>query len=305
MSDSLSNQIDVIIIGGGPAGMSAALVLGRARRHVLVIDEALPRNRVTHESHGFLTRDGIAPAEFRQIAREQILAYPSVSFVQETVMNVTGTDGHFEVTTSSGTTYQSAKIIFATGMKDAPLEIKGLQDVYGKSAFVCPYCDGWEMQDRPTAILAGEHTLHLTRTLSGWSSDLIVFTDGNPRPDEEVEQLSSRGIPVYDAKVREILSENGKVSAILLEDGTEVPRTAIFFAPKLISGSDLPQKLGCTMTDFGAMQVDEMGRSNIPGVFGTGDSASRMYQIAAAVSSGSLVGVMINSEFLEREWENR
>ncbi|MEJ8302811.1 NAD(P)/FAD-dependent oxidoreductase [Saccharibacillus sacchari] len=305
MLNPSSNPADVIIIGGGPAGMSAALVLGRARRNVLVIDEALPRHRVTRESHGFLTRDGVSPSELRKVAHEQIAAYPSVRFIQTVAANIEGNDGAFQVTTGDGETYIGRKLLFATGMKDLPMNMKGLEDVYGKSAYVCPYCDGWEMQDRPIAIIAGEHTMHLTRTVAGWSNDLAVFTNGSPRPEEETNELMRRGIPVYDAPIREIASEAGETVAIVLEDGSEIARTAIFFAPKLAPGSDLPVHLGCDVNESGTMVVDEIGRSNVPGVFGAGDGASQKYQVAAAVAAGSMAGVGINTELLELDWEKR
>lgn len=302
MSDS--KLVDVIIIGGGPAGMSAALVLGRARRSVLVIDEALPRHRVTRESHGFLTRDGVSPSELRKVAREQIAAYPTVRFVQEKAVGAAGADGEFVVSTDSGETYRARKLLFAIGMKDLPLGIEGLNEVYGKSAYVCPYCDGWEMQDRRIAIIAGSaFGMHLTRTVSGWSRDLALFTNGEILPDEEKEQLARRNIPLFETPIRRIESEAGETRSIMLEDGTEIERTAIFFAPRLEPGSDLPSVLGCATTDTGAMSVDEFGRSDVAGIFGAGDGASQKYQVAAAVAAGSMTATMINSELLEADWQ--
>lgn len=302
MSDS--KIVDVVIIGGGPAGMSAALVLGRARRSVLVIDEALPRHRVTRESHGFLTRDGVSPSELRKAAREQIAAYPTVRFTQEKAIRAERIDGEFVVGTDSGEFYRARKLLFAVGMKDLPLGIEGLDEVYGKSAFVCPYCDGWEMQDRRIAIIAGSaFGMHLTRTVSGWSGDLALFTNGESLPEEEKEQLARRNIPVFETPIRRIESEAGETRSIVLEDGTPIERTAIFFAPKLEPGSDLPSVLGCETTDSGAMAVDEFGRSNVSGIFGAGDGASQKYQVAAAVAAGSMTATMINSELLEADWK--
>lgn len=147
---------DCVIIGGGPAGLNAALVLGRARKSMVVIDEGRARNRVTRETHGFLTRDYISPGEFRRIAKEQISAYPSVTFAEDTALSITGTDGDFQITTVQGQTFQSKKVLFAIGMKDLPMDIKGLSDVYGKSAFICPYCDGWELRDQPLVVIVKE-----------------------------------------------------------------------------------------------------------------------------------------------------
>ncbi|OWA37417.1 pyridine nucleotide-disulfide oxidoreductase [Saccharibacillus sp. O16] len=306
MSYSPNQQVDVIIIGGGPAGMSAALVLGRARRHVLVLDEALPRHRVTRESHGFLTRDGVSPSELRQVARQQIAAYPTVRFVQETVVEAEGIDGKFEVKTQNGQVYHARKLLFAVGMKDLPMELEGLEAVYGKSAYVCPYCDGWEMQNRQIAVIArSAFALHLTRTVSGWTDDLMVFTHGEQLPDEQKQQLESRGIPVFETPIQRIESENGETRAIVLEDGRVIERTAIFFAPQLEPGSTLPSVLGCETMDSGAMVVDESGRSSIAGIFGAGDGASQKYQVAAAVAAGSMAGAGINTELLESDWEHR
>lgn len=302
MSDS--KFVDVIIMGGGPAGMSAALVLGRARRSVLVIDEALPRHRVTRESHGFLTRDGVSPSELRKVAREQIAAYPTVRFIQAKAVQAEGTDGEFVVGTDSGETYRARKLLFAVGMKDLPLGIEGLDDVYGKSAFVCPYCDGWEMQDRQIAIIAGSaFGMHLTRTVSGWTNDLALFTNGEILTDEDKGQLARRNIPLFETPIRRIESEAGETRSIVLEDGTNIERTAIFFAPKLEPGSDLPSALGCETIDSGAMAVDEFGRSDVAGIFGAGDGASQKYQVAAAVAAGSMTATMINSELLEADWQ--
>jgi thioredoxin reductase len=141
---TLNKQIyDVAIVGGGPAGLNAALVLGRARKNVVVIDEGRPRNAVTREAHGFLTRDGISPSDFRRIAKEEISAYTSVSFVEDTAESITGSNGHFQISTAQGNAITGKKLLFAVGMKDRPLDIPGLAEVYGRSAFVCPYCDGW------------------------------------------------------------------------------------------------------------------------------------------------------------------
>ncbi|WP_172250963.1 NAD(P)/FAD-dependent oxidoreductase [Saccharibacillus deserti] len=301
-----TDQADVVIVGGGPAGLSAALVLGRARRSVLVIDEALPRHRVTGHSHGFLTRDGIEPEELRRISQEQIAKYPSVRFVQGRVVEAAGSDGDFRLTTGSSDVYRAEKLLFAVGMKDLPIGIEGLEDVYGKSAYVCPYCDGWEMQDRPIGILAqGDAALHLTRTVTGWSDDIALFTNGEVRSDTEKEELRSKGVEVYEAAVRRIVSAGGQTQRIILEDGTDIPRTAIFFAPKLAPGSELPAKLGCDTMESGAMAVDELCRSSVSGIFGAGDGASQRYQVAAAVAAGSTAGAVINSELLERDWKLR
>ncbi|MFC4968716.1 NAD(P)/FAD-dependent oxidoreductase [Paenibacillus sp. GCM10023248] len=297
--------MDVGIIGGGPAGLNAALVLGRARKSVIVIDEGVPRNRVTRETHGFLTRDGIAPAEFRRIAREQIQAYPSVQFAEEKAVAVAGEDGHFQITTSAGSVFHCKKLLFAVGMKDLPLEINGLQEVYGRSAFVCPYCDGWELRDQPLVLIAkGPRVLHAAKMLAGWTSEYVICTDGPAElTDEQREELRAHHVSVFESPIRKIASREGMVDHILLEDGMSLPCTGIFFAPKLVPGSDLPKSMGCQVTETGMVVADAFGKTSVPGIFSAGDIATEMYQAIAAASMGALAGVGINNELLIEAWD--
>lgn len=302
----MEQSYDVAIIGGGPAGMSAALVLGRARKRVVVIDEGRPRNRVTKETHGFLTRDGMAPGEFRRIAREQLGAYPDVRLVEEAATSATGSDGDFEVTTASGTAFRCRKLLFAVGMKDRPVEIEGLADVYGKSAFVCPFCDGWELRDQPLALIArGARALHMAKMLPGWTERFAILTNGPDEwTDEQREEVRRHGIPVFDAPIRCIESEDGRVQQIVLEDGTFVPCTGIFFAPNLAAGSSLPQALGCQVTEGGKIVVsDPFGKTSVPGVYSAGDAATDMHQAIAAAAMGSLVAAGIVSELQTEAWD--
>ncbi|OPH50003.1 pyridine nucleotide-disulfide oxidoreductase [Paenibacillus ferrarius] len=305
----MENQFfDVTIIGGGPAGLNAALVLGRARKKVAVIDAGRPRNAVTHAVHGFLTRDGISPSEFRRMAKEEISAYPAVSFVADTVVSITGTNGQFQIETEQGQTFASQKILFAVGMKDQPLGIPGLAEVYGKSAFVCPYCDGWELRDQPLVIITkGAELMHFAPLISGWTNRFTVCTNGpDELTDAQREELQRNHVPLFDSPIRQIDSSDGIVRQVVLEDETIVPCTGIFFKPNLITGSDLPQTIGCEMTDMGAIVVDEFGKTNIPGVYSAGDAATRMHQAIAAASMGALAAAVINNELNIEAWgENR
>lgn len=298
---------DVGIIGGGPAGMNAALVLGRARKSVVVLDEGRPRNRVTRESHGFLTRDGIAPGEFRTIAVEEISAYPSVRFVADTAVTVIGTDGDFRITTAQGKSYRCKKLLFAVGMKDLPLDINGLTEVYGTSAFVCPYCDGWELRDQALVLIAkGARALHMAKMLSGWTSHYTICTDGpDEMTDEQREELKQHHIPVFDSPIERIDSSEGMVEQVVLQDGSIIPCTGMFFAPKLAAGSDLPQALGCKMTGAGTVIVDAFGKTNVPGVYSAGDAATELYQAITAASLGALAGMGMNTELLTEAWNSR
>lgn len=296
--------LDVAIIGGGPAGLNAALMLGRARKNVAVIDEGRPRNAVTRETHGFLTRDGVSPSEFRRIAQEEISAYPSVSIVADTAVSITGTDGQFLITTAQGETFACKKLLFAVGMKDQPLDVPGLAEVYGKSAFVCPYCDGWELRDKPLVIISkGAGVMHFAPLLSGWTNRFTICTNG---PDElteaQREELRQHRVPVFNTPIRSIDSIDGMVQQVVLEDGTTIPCEGIFFSPELVTGSDLPQSIGCHITEAGMVVVDDFGKTNIPGVYSAGDAASRQYQAIAAAAKGAFTAAAINNELNLEAW---
>lgn len=295
---------DVTIIGGGPAGLNAALILGRARKKVAVIDDGRPRNAVTREVHGFLTRDGISPGEFRRIAGEEISAYPTVVFVNETVVSIAGADGQFQVGTAQGQVFTSKKILFAVGMKDQPLGIPGLAEVYGRSAFVCPYCDGWELRDQPLVIInKGAELMHVAPVISGWSHRLTVCTNG---PDELTDaqrgELQRNQVPLFDSPIRHIESSDGIVSQVVLENGAAVPCRGIFFKPELVTGSDLPAIIGCQISETGTVVVDDVGRTNIPGIYSAGDAASLLHQAVAAASRGAFTAAVINNELNTEAW---
>ncbi|WP_339242315.1 NAD(P)/FAD-dependent oxidoreductase [Paenibacillus sp. FSL R5-0517] len=303
---SNTNQLlDVLIIGGGPAGLNAALVLGRARKNVVVIDDETPRNWVTKETHGFVTRDGASPREFRKAAKEQIAAYPSVQFASDTAVAVTGSDGDFVIQTTQGTSYRTKKILFAVGKKDLPLDINGLTEVYGKSAFVCPYCDGWELRDQSLVIIvSGDKALHMAKVISGWTDRYTICTNGSDSlTDEEREELKQHHVTVFDAPVKSIDSEKGMVKQVVLNDGTAIPCTGVFFQPKLFTGSELPKAIGCDISESGTVIVDASGKTSIAGVYSAGDAASELYQAITAASLGALSAVSINTELNFEKWD--
>lgn len=298
---------DALIIGGGPAGLNAALMLGRARKKAVVIDEGRPRNAVTREAHGFLTRDGIPPGELRRIAKEQIARYPGISFIEDEARSVTGTDGHFQITTAQGLTLPGKKLLFAVGMKDRPLNIPGLPEVYGTSAFVCPYCDGWELRDAPLVIItSGAEAIHFIPLISGWTDRFTLCTNGpDGLTEADREDLRRHGVPLYDAPIRSIESDEGIVRQVVLEDGTAISCRGIFFKPDLVIGSSLPQTLGCQGTEAGTVIVDEFGRTNVPGVFSAGDAVTQRHQAIAAASSGALAAAALNNELNLEAWRKK
>ncbi len=302
---NMNQLLDVLIIGGGPAGLNAALVLGRARKNVVVIDDETPRNWVTRESHGFVTRDGASPREFRKAAKEQIAAYPSVQFASDTATAITGNDGDFVIKTTQGASYRTRKILFAVGKKDLPLDINGLTEVYGKSAFVCPYCDGWELRDQSLVIIvSGDKALHMAKVISGWTTQYTICTNGSDSlTDEQREELKRHNVTVFDAPIQSINSEEGMVQQVVLNDGIAIPCTGVFFQPKLFTGSELPKAIGCEITESGTVIVDASGKTSVAGVYSAGDAASEMYQAITAASLGALSAVSINNELNFEKWD--
>ncbi|WP_036671076.1 NAD(P)/FAD-dependent oxidoreductase [Paenibacillus sp. FSL R5-192] len=301
----MNQLLDVLIIGGGPAGLNAALVLGRARKNVVVIDDETPRNWVTRETHGFVTRDGASPREFRKAAKDQIAAYPSVQFASDTATAITGSDGDFVVKTTQGASYRTKKILFAVGKKDLPLDINGLTEVYGKSAFVCPYCDGWELRDQALVIIVnGVNALHMAKVISGWTERYTICTNGSDSlTDEHREELKQHHVTVFDAPIQSINSEEGMVQQVVLNDGTAIPCTGVFFQPKLFTGSELPKAIGCEITESGTVIVDASGKTSVAGVYSAGDAASEIYQAITAASLGALSAVSINNELNFEKWD--
>lgn len=296
--------LDAVIIGGGPAGLNAALMLGRARKHVAVIDEGKPRNSVTRETHGFLTRDGVSPFEFRRIAKEELGAYPSVTIVEDTAVSVAGEDGNFQIKTAQGNLYASKKLLFAVGMKDRPLDIPGLAEVYGKSAFVCPYCDGWELRDEPLVVIVkGADLMHFAPLISGWTNRFTVCTNGPAGlTDDQREELRRHQVPLFESPILNIESNEGIVRQVVLEDGTSIPCRGIFFKPELTTGSDLPQAIGCRLTEDGMVVVDDFGKTTVPGVYSAGDAASRLHQAVAAAAKGAFTAAALNNELNLEAW---
>ncbi|MBM7703747.1 FAD-dependent oxidoreductase [Metabacillus iocasae] len=298
---------DCIVIGGGAAGLNAALVLGRSRRNTLIIDENQPRNRVTRESHGFLSRDGIKPEEFKKISLEQLKKYPNVRYDQDRVENVVKFAAAFEVTTKEGNVYRSKKVIFATGMKDQLPSIKGLREVYGTSVFPCPYCDGWERRDKKLAVFGNEEWLmHYVKMIYNWSKDLIVFTNGPAKiTGSEKKELMEHGVQLVESPIVELQSTNGQLEKIVVKSGESFERTDGFILDTgETQASDIPFKLGVELNEMGGYKVSENRETTIEGLYIIGDAKNTFSGLIMAASEGYELGATINGEMVMEEWEH-
>lgn len=299
------NQYDVGIIGGGPAGLNAALVLGRARKNVILIDNDQPRNGVTHASHGFITRDGVTPAEFRRIAYEEVLRYPSVKHWKDEAADIQRTGQGFRIRTSSGDEVFTRRVILAAGLKDELPDIEGVRDFYGKSIFICPFCDGWELRDQPLALISSlPSVVHAAKLLYNWSKDIVVCTNGGPSiPDDQRLLLESRGIRIVDSKVAALTGRDGMLEEVHFEDGTSIARSGAFIGVNQRPSVSFEHALGYETAENGAIITDEIGRTTVAGLYAAGDSAYVMpSQLIYAASSGSKAAAAIMADLLEEEW---
>lgn len=303
---------EVIIIGGGPAGMSAALVLGRSRIKTLILNTEQARNAVTTHSHGFLTRDGQHPREMLAIAKEQLQKYPAVTYLKEKALAFEQSAGGFQVTTSDGL-HSSKRIVLATGQKDHidQLRIPGLADVYGKSVYPCPFCDGFELADKPLAVFGpADLAPYFAKVIGHWSKDLIVFTNGEPVEDESlIAGLKRNGIGLIEQGITRLTSEAGQLKAVILKDGSSIEREGGFLPDtKTTESVDFAQKFDLPMIDghFGrpSYQVDESMETSIKGLFIIGDTRVGFGGIARSVADGSTVGSAITHQIIEERWLN-
>lgn len=302
----MKRLFDCAIIGGGPAGLNAALVLGRARRNTVLFDNDNPRNAVTQESHGFITRDGVKPQEFREIAHKDIGKYPSVVYEKKQITSVIKNDHLFELTSSENEIYQSKTIIISTGLKDVLPEIDNISEYYGKSLFNCPYCDGWELRDKPLVVIIEEQTqgFHFIQTIYNWSKDLIVCTNGKSIFNSEQKHLiNNKGIKIMENKIKNFEGKNGQMEKIYFENGDSVIRKGGFVLPQPIQASDFASKLGCEYNSLGGISVDFYGRTNIQGVYAAGDaSVFAPAQLIIAAADGLKAAAGVNRDLIQKEF---
>lgn len=297
--------LDCVIIGGGPSGLNAALVLGRAKRNTILFDEDKPRNAVTHESHGFITRDGIKPSEFKKLAKENLLKYPSISIQNQRIINIKKENRTFLIFSEDGHSYRTRKVLLSTGLKDILPRIEGIHHFYGTSLFNCPFCDGWELRDRAIVVIGeDERVFHMTKMASNWSKDLVVCTNGkNILSTEQREVLNKRKIKVIEDKIVTLQGNKGRLKKIQFKNGKEIEREGGFVSTELKQATSFPQTLGCAMNKMGGIETDKMGRTNIEGVYASGDnSLSAPPQLINAASDGSKAAMGVISDLIDEDF---
>lgn len=293
---------DVIIVGGGPAGLSAALVLGRCRRRVLVCDSGRPRNGSAAAVHGYLTRDGIDPAEFRRIGREQLAPYATVEFLRGEVADAYRRDGGFEVLLRDGAWHSSRALLLAAGVVDELPRIEGIEEFYGRSVFHCPYCDGWEVRDEPLALYKPGGDVKTALELTVWSRDVVLCTDGPADlTDGDRRRLARHGVTVHEGEVVRLEGRDGRLERLVFADGESLPRRAMFFGTTSRPQSDLAEKLGCRLGEEGTADIDPHGSAGVPGLFVAGDAAGGVQMAIVAAAEGLKAAEAVNAMLTEED----
>ncbi len=298
-----NSLFDVIIVGAGPAGLNGALVLGRCRRRVLLCDAGHPRNAASHGLHNYLTRDGIDPAEFLRLGREELNSYETVKLLQLQVTDARRLEHRFEVTLSNGERAVARKLLIATGVVDEIPRLEGLDSFYGRSVFHCPYCDGWEVRDQPLAVYGkGENGLGLTLELILWSPDLVLCTDGpSELSGENLARLARHNVPVREERILRLEGKDGLLDQIVFADGETIQRRALFFSTGQRQGSELAKKLGCEFTEQGCVATGEYEATNVPGLYVAGDASRLVQFVIVAASEGAQAAVAINKELMRED----
>ena len=296
-------HLDVIVIGGSYSGLAAAMALGRALRSVLVIDSGKPCNRQTPHSHNFLTQDGKTPQEIATLGKQQVAEYDTVSFLNELATKGIKTRNGFEIMTSSGNKFSATKLVFATGIKDIMVKIKGFEECWGISVLHCPYCHGYEVKNELTAILGnGEYGFEFSKLISNWTREVTLFTNGKSTLNaEQTKTLGKHQIQIIEKEIGKLEHTNGYVQNICFTDGSKTTIKAIYTQTLFEQHCPIPEQLGCELTDEGYIKTDHLQKTSVANIYSCGDCTTRMRTVANAVSMGTTAGMMLNKEFvLER-----
>lgn len=305
----MSSEWECVVVGGGAAGLSAALVLGRARRRTVVVDSGEPSNSAARTIGGLLGHDQRPPEELYAAGHRELSAYPDVEVRSGRVVNGTSVENGLLLALDGGEQIATRRVLLATGMQYCPPNIAGLDDLWGKSVFQCPFCHGWEMRDKRLASLAtGDAAVHSALMLRGWSDDVVLLTDGAPDLDsEERQRLDKANVTVDDRRITELIGIDGELSAIAFADGSRLERDGLLVEAPLRQRSPLAEQLGATCTQ-GPMAPDSIGvdslqRTAVATVFAAGDVCTEHPSLAGAIAAGSEAAMIVVQSLLADQFD--
>jgi thioredoxin reductase len=295
-----NNSFEVIIIGGSYAGLSAAMSLGRSIRKVLIIDSGKPCNEQTPFSHNLLTHDGEKPADIARKAKEQVMQYPTITFMKGKVVNAERVDQSFKIETEEGAIFKAHKLLFTTGVFDQIPDIKGFSECWGISIVHCPYCHGYEVRNAATAVFVnGDDAYHVCMLLTNWTKEITLITNGpSTLTEEQLGRIRKHNIEIIEKEVMAFDQTDGQIKQILFKDGSGHPTSVMYAKIPFIQHSDLPEKLGCRFTEHGYIFIDEAQRTTIPGVYAAGDNVTMRRILSGAIGTGTLAGISINLDLI-------
>jgi thioredoxin reductase len=294
------NRYDVVVIGGGAAGLSAALVLARARRTVAVVDAGAPRNAPAAHMHGFLSRDGLPPQDLLAVGRDEMTSYGGTLIDGSVAATTRCADGGFEVRLDDGSVLAARRVLVATGLHDVLPDIPGVRERWGRDLLHCPYCHGYEVRDQPLGVLGGStEAVQHAQLVRQWSSDVVLFPHTDTPTAHQREQLAAREIRVVEGTVQRLLVEDDQLTGVELEHGRVVRRTAVFVRPRFVPSTDLLVSLGCDLDDDGWVRTDAVGRTTVPGVSVAGNVANPRAQVITAAGEGSSAAIALNADLVD------
>jgi thioredoxin reductase len=303
-------QYDVVVIGGGAAGLAAAVALVRARRTVLVVDAGEPRNAPAEGVHNYLTREGTPPGEILAAGRAELEAYGG-TVLPRAATGIQREDGGFRVRLDDGTAIAGRRVLVATGLVDELPDVPGVAERWGSDVLHCPYCHGFEVRDQPLGVLGdGPMAVHQALMWRQWSDDVVLFLHRAPRPtDDEREQLAARGVRVVEGEVAALETSGGRMSGVRLASGELVPRAALVVAPRFTARADLVAPLGLAAEPvevdghvFGSrIPAGPMGATAVPGIWVAGNAADLQAKVISSAASGVDAGAAINADLIAED----
>ena len=294
------NSYDVLVVGGGAAGLSAALVLARARRRVLVVDSGAPRNAPAAHLHGFLSRDGLPPGQLLAAGRAEVVGYGG-EIVADTVLDVTRDGDHgFRVRLAGSDPVRARRLLVATGLRDVLPDVPGLRERWARDVLHCPYCHGWEVRDRRLGVLgsAAPESVHYAQIVRQWTSDLVLLVPTGSLTGTQRSELAARAVEVVEGDVAGVVVTADALTGVEMSDGRTVPLDAVFVPPRFVPADGLLVDLGCDVDDDGWVVRDATGRTSIPGVWVAGNVANPRAQLITAAGEGSAAAIAINADLV-------
>ncbi len=294
-------RYDVAVIGGGAAGLSAALVLSRARRSVAVLDAGEPRNAPASHMQGYRSRDGLPPSELLAMGRAEVEGY-GARILRGRVSGIVVDGAGFRVSLTAGGDLLARRVLVATGLRDELPDIPGIRDRFGRDVLHCPYCHGYEVRDAKIGVVGGtpdavQHALLLRQ----WAADVVYFPHTDELDAGERELLVARAVGVVEGPVARLVVEDDRLQGVALEDGTYVARGAVFVRPRFLPNSDLLAALGCDLDEQGWVRADATGRTSVPGVWVAGNVGNPRAQVITAAGEGSTAAIALNADLVEED----